>query len=125
MKIQRQERWKFKKRKKKVSFFAKEGDIKRAMIAKQHMIVLLYKEVFVLTNDLNVFLPSVVVSLLQDYDDVLPKEIPQWITTNKGNRKSNSFYTQIGQPIRAIMRKQKRFIGKLVRSWRRGMCVRA
>ena len=40
------------------------------------MIVLLYKEAFLNTNELNSALPSSVVSLLQDYEDVFPEETP-------------------------------------------------
>ena len=62
-----------KKREEKMSFFAKEREIKRGLLTNQPMIVLLYKEACSITNELNVSLPSVVISLLQDFDDVSMK----------------------------------------------------
>ena len=41
------------------------------------MIVLLYKEAFFNTNQLNTSLPSSIVSLLQEFEDIFPKEIPK------------------------------------------------
>ncbi|KAK0597898.1 hypothetical protein LWI29_029612 [Acer saccharum] len=40
------------------------------------MIVLLYKEAYFSTNKINPSVPSVVVSLLQDFDEVFPEEMP-------------------------------------------------
>ena len=45
------------------------------MFLKQPMIVLLYKEAFLNTNQLDASLPSSVVSLLQEFDDVFPEEV--------------------------------------------------
>ena len=59
----------------KTSFYAKASEIKRAMFLKQPMIVLLYKEAFLNTNQLDISFPSYVVSLLQEFDDVFPKEV--------------------------------------------------
>ena len=43
--------------------------------------VLLYKETFLAANDLPSTLPSVVLDLLQEYGDVLHKEVPPQIAT--------------------------------------------
>ena len=40
------------------------------------MILLVYKEAYFKTNDLDYVIPSVAVSLLQEFDDVFPKDIP-------------------------------------------------
>ena len=40
------------------------------------MIVLLYKKASLNTNEIDPALPSSIVSLLQDYEDVFPEEIP-------------------------------------------------
>jgi hypothetical protein len=50
--------------------------VKRALFSKQPMIVLWYKEALNI-NTLDTSLPSVVVSLLQDYEDVFPEDVPQ------------------------------------------------
>ncbi|GKV07003.1 hypothetical protein SLEP1_g18815 [Rubroshorea leprosula] len=63
------------KERKSVSVSAKESDVKAAFLAKQPMLVLLYKDAYFNTNELNDSLPSVLKSLLQDFKDVFP-EIP-------------------------------------------------
>jgi hypothetical protein len=46
------------------------------MFSKQPMIVLLYKEALLNTNELDLALPSSIVSLSQEYEDVFPEETP-------------------------------------------------
>ena len=48
------------------------------------MIVLLYKEAFLNTNQLDASLPSSIVSLLQEYDDIFPEEIPYGLPPIRG-----------------------------------------
>jgi hypothetical protein len=61
-------------REKKKNFYAKVSEIKRAMFSNQPMIVLLYKEALLNTNELDLALPSSIASLLQEYKDVFPEE---------------------------------------------------
>jgi hypothetical protein len=56
---------------------AKKSEIKRALISHQPLIVLMYKEALLCTNDLVGALPSDIVSLLQEFEDVLPEEVPR------------------------------------------------
>ena len=49
---------------KKIDFYAKASEIKRAMFLNQPMIVLLYKVAYLNTNKLDASLPSSIVSLL-------------------------------------------------------------
>lgn len=51
--------------------------LKSAMFKKQPMIVFLYKETFLLTNQLRNLLSRYVVWLLQDFDDVFHDENPK------------------------------------------------
>ena len=44
------------------------------------MIILMYKEAFLNTNQLDAFLPSSIISFLQEYDDVSPDEVPNGLT---------------------------------------------
>ena len=53
-----------KKAERKINFYARGGEIKRAMFLNQPMIVLLHKEALLNTNELDPALPSSVVSLL-------------------------------------------------------------
>ena len=48
------------------------------------MIILVYKEAYFNTNDLDSTNPSVAASLLQDFDDVFPEEIPSVLPPLKG-----------------------------------------
>ena len=59
-----------------MSFYARGSEIKRALFSNQPMIVLLYKEACFSANEIDSSLPCVVVSLLQDFDDVFPEEMP-------------------------------------------------
>ena len=68
----------------KTNFYAKASEIKRAMFLNKPMIVLLYKEAFLNTNEIDSALPSSVVSLLQEYDDVFPEETPSGLPPIRG-----------------------------------------
>ena len=72
------------KAERKVNFYAKVSIVKRAMFLNQPMIVLLYKEAFLNTNQLDTSLPSSVVSLLQEFDNVFPEEIPHFLPPIRG-----------------------------------------
>jgi hypothetical protein len=63
---------------------AKKSEIKRALISHQPLIVLMYKEALLCTNDLVDALPSDIVSLLQEFEDVLPKEVPHGLPPIRG-----------------------------------------
>ena len=65
-----------KKTKRQVSFYAKASDVKSVFYTNQPIFVLLYKETCFNTNKLDESLPSVVASLLQEYEDVFPNDVP-------------------------------------------------
>jgi hypothetical protein len=60
------------------------SEIKQAMFSKQQMIVLLYKETLLNTNELDLALPSSIVSLLQEYEDVFLEETPHGLPPIRG-----------------------------------------
>jgi hypothetical protein len=70
--------------KKQVSFYAKASDVKSVFYANQPIFVLLYKEACFNTNKLDESLPSVVVSLLQEYEDVFPNDVPSGLPPIRG-----------------------------------------
>ncbi|GKV11635.1 hypothetical protein SLEP1_g22875 [Rubroshorea leprosula] len=72
------------KERKSVSVYAKKSDVKAGFFAKQPMFVLLYKNAYFNTNELNDSLPSVVKSLLQDFKDVFPEDIPNGLPPIRG-----------------------------------------
>ena len=67
-----------------MSFYAKTSDVKSVFYANQPIFVLLYKEACFNTNELDESLPSVVVSLLQEYEDVFPNDVPCGLPPIKG-----------------------------------------
>jgi hypothetical protein len=73
-----------KKREETVNCIAKKSEIKRALISHQPLIVLMYKEAFLCTNDLVGALPSDTDSLLQEFEDVLPEEVPHGLPPIRG-----------------------------------------
>ena len=62
-----------------MSFYAKASDVKSAFYTNQPIFVLLYN-----TNELDESLPSVVVSLLQEYKDVFPNDVPSGLPPIRG-----------------------------------------
>ena len=64
-----------KKKKKQVSLYAKASDVNSVFYTNKPIFVLFYKEACFNTNERNESLPSVVVSLLQEYEDVFPNDV--------------------------------------------------
>ncbi|XP_038973772.1 uncharacterized protein LOC103697756 isoform X1 [Phoenix dactylifera] len=73
-----------KEKSKKMSVFAEKNEVKSVMFSRQQLLVLMYKDVYLSTNDLNPSLPSVVVTLLQEFEDIFPKEIPNGLPPLRG-----------------------------------------
>jgi hypothetical protein len=64
------------KLKKHPNFYAREGEVRYAFFTNKPMILLVYKESYFNTNDLDHIVPSIAISLLQEFDDVLPDNTP-------------------------------------------------
>ena len=64
-----------KERERKTNFYARASEVKKALFLNKPMVVLLYKETLFNTNQLDTSLPSFIVSLLQEFEDVFPEEI--------------------------------------------------
>jgi hypothetical protein len=92
------------KRKKQVSFYAKASDVKSAFYANQPIFVLLYKEACFNTNKLDESLPSVVVSLLQEYEDVFPNDVPSGLPPIRGIEHQIDFVPGASIPNRPAYR---------------------
>ena len=58
-----------------MNFYAMASDVKSAFYTNWPIFVLLYKEACFNTNELDESLPSVVISLLQEYKDVFPNNV--------------------------------------------------
>jgi hypothetical protein len=70
--------------KKQPNIYAKRAQIRSAFFTNKPMILLVYKEAYFNTNDLDSTNPSVAASLLQDFDDVLPEDIPRGLSPLRG-----------------------------------------
>ncbi|GKV13634.1 hypothetical protein SLEP1_g24622 [Rubroshorea leprosula] len=92
------------KERKSVSVYAKESDVKAAFFANQPMFVLLYKDAYFNTNELNDSLPSVVKSLLQDFKDVFPDDVPNGLPPVRGIKHQIDFILGATIPNRPAYR---------------------
>ena len=99
------------------SFYTKASDVKNAFYANQPIFVLLYKEVCFNTNELDQSLPSVVVSLLQEYEDMFPNDVLSGLPPIRGIEHQIDFVLGAtipkDHPIGVIQRRQRNFKGKL------------
>ena len=73
-----------KEKERKTNFYARASEVKKALFLNKPTIVLLYKETLFNTNQLDTSLPSSIVSLLQEFEDVFPKEIPNGLPPIRG-----------------------------------------
>lgn len=69
---------------KRVNFYAKEREVKSALKADRPMILFVYKEAYLSISDLDSSLPSVAISLLQEFEDVFPEEMPNGLPPVRG-----------------------------------------
>jgi hypothetical protein len=117
------------KGKPKMSFYAKESEVKRAFLADQPMIFLVYKESYLNLDETNQSLPSLDLSLLQEFDDVFPEEMLSGLPPIRGIEHQIDLYPeqlfQTDQPIGVIRRSPRSFKGKLKICWARGTWGRA
>lgn len=62
----------------------KKSEIKIALLSQQPLIVLIYMETLLCTNDFVESLSSSIVSLLQEFEDILPEEVPHSLPSIRG-----------------------------------------
>ena len=77
-----------KEKERKTNFYARASEVKKALFLNKPTIVLLYKEALFNTNQLDTSLPSSIVSLLQEFEDVFPED-SEWVTSYPRDRTSN------------------------------------
>jgi hypothetical protein len=66
----------WKNKSKKPNFYVREGEVRSVVFTNKLMVLLVYKEAYHNTNDFDHVVPSVIVSLLQEFKYVFPKDIP-------------------------------------------------
>uniref|UniRef100_A0A2N9GSJ0 CCHC-type domain-containing protein n=1 Tax=Fagus sylvatica TaxID=28930 RepID=A0A2N9GSJ0_FAGSY len=92
------------KGKTKVSFYARESEVKRAFFADRPMILLVYKESYLNLDETNKSLPSLAVSLLQEFEDVFPEEMPNELPPIRGIEHQIDFVPGAAIPNRPAYR---------------------
>uniref|UniRef100_A0A2N9ERQ8 Reverse transcriptase domain-containing protein n=1 Tax=Fagus sylvatica TaxID=28930 RepID=A0A2N9ERQ8_FAGSY len=96
------------KGKTKVSFYARESEVKRAFFADRLMIFLVYKESYLNLDETNQSLPSLAVSLLQEFEDVFPEEMPNELPPIRGIEHQIDFMPEAAIPNRPAYRSNQR-----------------
>jgi hypothetical protein len=69
---------------KNLNFFSKSSDLKHAYLFELPMILLVCKEVYFNSDNLDSCVPSIVKVLLQEFEDVFPEEIPSGLPPIRG-----------------------------------------
>ena len=85
---------------KNLNFFAKSSDLKHAYLSELPMILLVYKEAYFNSNNLDSCVPSVVKVLLQEFEDVFSEEIPSSLPPIKGIEHQIDFVPRASIPNR-------------------------
>jgi hypothetical protein len=81
-----------------VSFYARESEVKRTFFADHPMIFLVYKESYLNLDETNQSLSSLAVSLLQEFEDVFPKEMPNELPPIRGIEHQIDFVPEAAIP---------------------------
>ena len=68
----------------KTNFYAKASEVKRTLFLNKPMIVFLYKDALFNTDQFDNSFPSSIVSLLLEFEDVFPEEIPKKLPPFRG-----------------------------------------
>lgn len=84
VKSEKKEIEKNEKVKKQLCFYAKERELKSAYLGHRALILVRFKENLFTDTNHETSLPSVFVTLLQDYDDVFPEEVPHGLPPIRG-----------------------------------------
>ena len=92
------------KLKKQPNFYAREGEVRSAFFTNKPMILLVYKEAYFNTNDLDHIVPSVAISLLQGFDDVFPDDTPSGLPPLRGIEHQIDFVPGASIPNRPAYR---------------------
>ena len=67
-----------------MNFYARESKVKRAFFADRPMILLVYKKSYLNLDETNKSLPSLTVSLLQEFEDVFPEDMSNELPPIRG-----------------------------------------
>ena len=100
---------------KHLNFFVKSNDLKHAYLSDLPMILLVYKEAFFNSDDLDSCVPSVVKVLLQEFEDVFLDDIPSGLPPIRGIEHQIDFVPEASIPNRPAYRSNPEKITELQR----------
>jgi len=103
------------KLKKQPNFYAREGEVKSIFFTNKPMILLVYKEAYFYTNDLDHIVPSVAIALLQEFDDVFLDDTSSGLPPLKGIEHQIDFVPGASIPNRLAYRSNPEETKKLQR----------
>ena len=89
------------KLKKKPNFYAREGEVRSVFFSNKPMILLVYKEAYFNTDDLDHIVPSVAISLFQEFDGVFPDYTPSVVDENTDAGEEDYDFASASQGIRS------------------------
>ena len=72
------------KLKKQPNFYVREGEIKSMFYTNKPMILLVYKDAYFNSSNLDHVVPSIPIFLLNEFDDIFPKDIPSRLPLLRG-----------------------------------------
>jgi len=101
------------KLKKQPNFYAKEGEVKSIFFTNKPIILLMYKEAYFNTNDLDHVMSSVAISLLQEFDGLFPDDIPSGLPPLRGIEHQIDFIPWTSIPNRPAYRSNPEKIKEL------------
>ncbi|KAL2223912.1 UNVERIFIED_CONTAM: Transposon Ty3-I Gag-Pol polyprotein [Sesamum indicum] len=119
-KVARRKKKEREKEEKESLLVARKSEIKEALFSRQNLIVLVYKEAMLNSYDLTSSLPSVVTSLLQDYEDVFPDEMPPGLPPIRGIEHQIDFIPGASLPNRPAYRtnpEETKEIQRQIQEW--------
>ena len=92
------------KLKKQPNFYARKGEVRSVFFTNKPMILLVYKEAYFNTNDLDHIVPRVAISLLHEFGDVFPDDTPSGLPLLRGIEHQIDFIPEASIPNRPAYR---------------------
>ena len=103
--------------KKNMSLFVKKKEVERALMERQQVLVLLYKEIYFSTNQLDSSCPSSISELLQEFKELFPEEIPHGLPPLRGIEHQIDFVPGAPIPNKPAYRANPEEKVKAIRDW--------